>query len=174
MMSENQQITRMQDSITLRPAPVVRKPKAQVLDVIVETAPLTVYKVKTARGQQAFKFEARIKKYATDQQLAEIAGTLSSLTGKNGENIPQQFLKQFAELKKNVEARKKSWSNYYQRKQAKIVKSRKDRYAKNPQPEIRRALDYQKAHKDEINSRRRTRRKEARAMRDCALLFQQI
>ena len=171
MNAENLQITQMQDSIVLRPAPMVRKPKAEILGVVVDSAPLTVYKIKTARGETKFKIEARERKYFNDQQLAEIAGTLSSLTGKNRQTIPQQFLMQFAELRRKVEARKKSQADYYERKKVTIVKSRIDRYAKNPEPEIRRAVDYQKAHKDKINSRRRTRRMEARAIRDCTLLF---
>lgn len=114
MNAENLQITQMQDSIVLRPAPMVRKPKSQVLGVVVNSAALTVYQVKTARGQTAFKFEARSKKYATKSDISKmISRMLGALSTKAKESAAQRQRRYYQKHKAEILAKKKA-----QRKQS--------------------------------------------------------
>lgn len=119
MNAENLQITQMQDSIVLRSQPMVRKPKSQVLAVIVDSAPLTIYEVKTARGKIAFKVETRTKKYIERKELASIVRKgLAYLYPRN------------EQTKRKHQARKSQW---WREHREEINTRRRARYAMRKQ-----------------------------------------
>lgn len=102
MSNENQQITRMQDSITLRPAPVVRKPRAQIINTVIDSAPLTILEVKTVKGEIRYKMQARTRKYCDKNELGRlIAKTMRYLYPRHDVKNPQRarryYLKHKAE-----------------------------------------------------------------------------
>lgn len=78
-MSLNQQLLQRTDAIILRPQPRQRKPRSQEIKVVLSSGPLTIIQVKTVKGDYAYQFKARSRKYAYRKDLTKLLGTVAKI-----------------------------------------------------------------------------------------------
>lgn len=115
------------------------------------------------------------RKFLKPEQMAELTETISTELSRLGianlTVLPAEFLKEFHELKRNVEARRKTQSEYYARRQEELRKARKEHYAVN-MGQVRRAVSaYQKLNRIKVNESHQQRRRQRKALRDSAIMF---
>lgn len=110
-----------QDPIILRSKTVLPRPRARVIEVVLESGPLTVVKARTVKGEEVYAFKARSKKYARKQEMGAILYKL--LKKIYNDHQKAWRLKNMAHDKQ----RKKEW---YNKNRSAILQRQKEQYHK--------------------------------------------
>lgn len=115
------------------------------------------------------------RKFLRPEQMAELTETISTelarLGIKNLSLMPEQFVKEFHALKRNVEARRKTQNAYNLRKREELRQARRQYYAENTEQVKRGARSYQKLNRAKVNEGRLCWRRQRKALRDSAIMF---